>query len=358
MGLYKRGQVWWMRFNHNGTLMRKSTDTQDRKLAERIYHSVLGKIAEGKWFDRLPGEDRTFRELMERYVREYTDRNKAVTSHRRDRGMAERLNEVFGDKKVTAITPRHIVEYKSLRRGDNVSPKTINNELTLMSHAYTIAIREWEWMRDNPVKRVCKEKVRNTIERWLTLEEEAQLLTASPLWLQQLIVFAVSTGLRHSEVLHLQWSQVDFARRAVTILEQKNGSIDTLPLNARALGVLKDRAQVRHPTSAYVFFTESGRPILVNNVLRGLYAATKKAEIAHLRFHDLRHTFATRLVQAGVDIYTVQKLGRWKTLSMVLRYAHHYTESLRAGAEVLDRVTKRDSTVAAQSNQGELVALC
>ena len=358
MGLYKRGQVWWMRFTHNGTLMRKSTDTQDRKLAERIYHSVLGKIAEGKWFDRLPGEDRTFRELMERYVREYTDRNKAASSHRRDRGMAERLNEVFGEMKVTAITPRHIVEYKSKRHGDGVSPKTINNELTLMGHAYTLAMREWEWVRDNPVKRVSKEKVRNMIERWLTLEEETRLLAVSPAWLQQLIVFAVSTGLRHREVLHLQWSQVDFARKTVTILEQKNQSIDTLPLNARALGVLKDRAQVRHITSPYVFFTGSGRPILVNNVLRGLYAATKKAEIAHLRFHDLRHTFATRLVQAGVDLYAVQKLGRWKTLSMVMRYAHHYTESLRAGAEVLDRVTRHENTIAAQSCSGELVASC
>jgi hypothetical protein len=134
MGLYKRGQVWWMRFNHHGALIRKSTDTQDRKLAERIYHSVRGKIAEGKWFDRPEGEDRTFRELMERYVREHTDRNKAVSSHRRDRGMAERLNEEFGDMKVTAITPRLIVGYKSKRHGDGplqsrrIDPETANGQ--------------------------------------------------------------------------------------------------------------------------------------------------------------------------------------------------------------------------------------
>lgn len=61
-------------------------------------------------------------------------------------------------------------------------------------------------------------------------------------------------------------------------------------------------------------------------------------------FHDLRHTFATRLVQAGVDIYTIQKLGRWKTISMVMRYAHHHPESLRAGVEILDRVPTGVST--------------
>lgn len=358
MGLYKRGPVWWMRFTYNGTLMRESTETQDRKLAERIYHSVLGKIAEGKWFDCLPGDDKTFREMMDRYLTEYTDRNKALSSQRRDRGMADRLVGFFGDMTLTAIAPRLIADYKSKRRQDGVSPKTINNELTLMSHAYNLCVREWEWVRDNPVKRVSREKVRNTIERWLTLEEEERLLVVSPLWLQQLIVFAVSTGLRHREILHLQWPQVDLARKTVVILEQKNKSIDTLPLNARALAVLKERAKVRHLTSQYVFFTATGRPILVNNVLRGLYAAVKKVNMSHLRFHDLRHTFATRLVQAGVDLYTVQKLGRWKTLSMVMRYAHHHPESLRAGTEVLDRVTKRESTNSAQSRSGELAASC
>jgi len=358
MGLYKRGPVWWMRFTYNGTLRRKSTETVDRKLAERIYHSVLGKIAEGKWFDRLPGDDTTFREMMDRYLTEHTDRNKALSSQRRDRGMRDRLSEFFGDMRLTAIRPRLIADYKSKRRLDGVSPKTINNELTLMSHAFNLCVKEWEWVRDNPMKRVSRVKVRKHLERWLTLEEEERLLAASPPWLQQLIVFAVSTGLRHREVLHLQWPEVDLLRKTITILEQKNKSIDTLPLNARALDVLKERAKVRHLTSKYVFFTATGNAILINNVLRGLYTAIEKANMRHLRFHDLRHTFATRLVQAGVDLYTVQKLGRWKTLSMLMRYAHHHSESLGAGAEVLDRVTRRENTMAAQVGTVELTAVC
>jgi integrase len=155
-------------------------------------------------------------------------------------------------------------------------------------------VKEWEWVRDNPVKRVSREKVRNYMERWLTLEEEEWVLGASPPWLQQLIVFAVSTRLRHREVLHLQWPEVELLRKTITILEQKNKSIDTLPLNARALDVLKERAKVRHLTSKYVFFTATGNTILINDVLRGLYTAIEKANIGHLRCHDLRHTFATR----------------------------------------------------------------
>ncbi|MGA2954152.1 MAG: tyrosine-type recombinase/integrase, partial [Thermodesulfobacteriota bacterium] len=75
-----------------------------------------------------------------------------------------------------------------------------------------------------------------------------------------------------------------------------------------------------------------------------------------LRFHDLRHTFATRLVQAGVDLYTVQKLGRWKNISMIMRYAHHYPESLRSGVEVLDRIGRKISTNLAQPSENGVPA--
>jgi integrase len=77
----------------------------------------------------------------------------------------------------------------------------------------------------------------------------------------------------------------------------------------------------------------------------------KKADVKRFRFHALRHTFATRVVQVGVDIYTVQKLGRWKTITMVMRYAHHHPESFRAGIEVLDQDRAESSTHLARSRQ-------
>ena len=89
-------------------------------------------------------------------------------------------------------------------------------------------VREWEWCSQNPVQRVAQEKVRNDKERWLTLEEEERLLAFSPKWLQEIITFAVNTGLRQSEILNLQWTHVDLFRRTITILEQKNRGKDTL----------------------------------------------------------------------------------------------------------------------------------
>ena len=113
----------------------------------------------------------------------------------------------------------------------------------------------------------------------------------------------------------------------------------TLILATRAVEVLQARSRVRQIPDGFVFFNRDGGQINARNLLRSFYAACDKAKVFTCRFHDLRHTFATRLVQAGVDLYAVQKLGRWKSISMVERYAHHCPESLRPGVETLDRIT-------------------
>jgi len=352
MGLYKRGQVWWMSFVCKGRHYRKSTETENRKLAQRVHDKVKGQVAENRWFERLPGEEKMFSEMMEKYLKEHSARNKALKSHIRDKSLTSHLLKSFGDYTLNEITPKLISEYKTRRREEGAAPKTINNELTLMGHAFNLAIREWEWCKENPVIKVSKEKFNNLIERWLTFEEEEKLLSSSPKWLQEILILGIETGFRQSELLNLQWSQVDLFRKTLTILEQKNKGKDTLPLNEKALEILKARAKIRHIKSNFVFYNGSGNRIDARDLLRAFYSTTKKAGLQSLRWHDAtRHTFATRLVQGGVDIYTVQKLGRWKTISMVQRYAHHYPESLRPGIEVLDRMRKESVTNQSQSKE-------
>jgi len=148
MGLYKRGSVWWMSFSYQGRQIRRSTETTDKKLAQRILDKVKGEIAEGKWFEKLPGEYRTFREMMDKYMLEHSIPNKV--SHDRDKRSLLHLMPFFGELLISEITPMRINEYKVTRRLEGATPATINRELALMKHAYSIAIREWEWIHKIP----------------------------------------------------------------------------------------------------------------------------------------------------------------------------------------------------------------
>jgi integrase len=291
--------------------------------------------------------------MIAKYLQEHSPK-KAPKSHVRDRSLANHLLQHFGGYTLHEISPHLIYQYKVKRLQEGAAPKTLNNELFLMGHAFNLASKEWEWIRENPVKKVSKEKVNNVIDRWLTFQEEERLLAASPEWLREIILFALNTGMRQGEILDLQWPMVDLSRKTVTILEQKNKGKDTLPLNASALEVLKRRGRVRSIKSNLVFYNGNQNRINARNLQRAFDSVLKKAGIEKFRFHDLRHTWATRLIQAGVDSYTVQRLGRWKSSTMVMRYAHHCAESLRRGAETLDRLCKKSSTNLAQSNKKRL----
>jgi site-specific recombinase XerD len=234
------------------------------------------------------------------------------------------------------MSPKAIADYKVKRRNEGRAPGTVNRELCLLSHAFNLAIKEW--VDFNPVARVSRERVNNQIERWLSFEEQNKLLAVSPQWLREIIIFAVNTGWRRSVILGLTWDKVDLFQKKFTILEQKNKGKDTQPFNEQVLEVLKARFKVRSIKSNLVFYNSEGTAWDGRNVLRAFTAAVKEAEIAHCRFHDLRHTFATRLVQAGVDLYKVQKLLRHKSSIMTQRYAHLYSESLRDGVDTLDRI--------------------
>jgi integrase len=360
MGLYKRGRVWWMRFTYNGKSVRRSTEVSDKKLAVKIYCKVMTQVAEGKWLEMLEGEDKTIGDLLEKYITEYSVPNKAPGTVRTDIAMAKEIREFFEDRNLKEITPRIIADYKAMCREKGLSPASINHRRGLLRHAFNLAIREWEWVRENPVTRIGRERVNNARDRWLTIEEEKRLLDACVshvtgrdnskeprYWLQEIVTFALNTGMRQDEILSLEWPNVDLFRKTVTVVRSKNGEKRTIPLNQRVLELLKVKAKVRNIRSNYVFSSTTGSKIIARNLLRAFYSALKRAGIEDFRFHDLRHTFATRLAQAGVDFYKIAKLLGHKDVRMTQRYSHHYPESLRDGVEVLDKI----STISAQSTK-------
>jgi len=351
MGLYRRGHVWWMTFTYQGQQVRASTGQIDKRAAELILGDTRRQLRDGAYRVTLEERNRKFGELMERFLREHAIKK---ASHRSYVGYVKRLRDFFGDGTPLAdITPRLIVEYKNHLFAGKLAPASVNRHLATLKKAFNLAVREWEWCQRNPVLSVSMERESNGRDRWLTVEEEGRVLAACGPWLREIVQFALGTGMRMGEILSLSWRGVDLTRRTVMLFHSKNGERRTIPMNQTMLSLIKAKKEEAHlikqPTgnviqlnaenpSDLVFRSKAGTSIESGHLRRSFRLALKKAGIDDFHFHDLRHTFATRLVQAGIELYKVQRLLGQKSPMMTQRYAHHYPESLRDGVEVLDRI--------------------
>ena len=338
MGLYRRGSIYWMGFANKGRQYRRSTETDDRKLAKRIYDKIKGEIAEGKWFEVSKEEERTFKDLMERYMSEHSRPKKK--SWLRDEISLSHLLPFFEQYTLAEVSSELISRYKSQRLQKGAKPATLNRELSMAKHAFNLGLKEWEWCKENPFCRVKMEKENNARDRVLGYDEEERLLDACPKWLVEIVTFALNTGARMGEILELTWSNVDLFRKVVVIHQGKTGRTKTVPLTPTAMEVMKAKAKVRRIHSTLVFPSAKGTRMSNRNLERAFTKAMKKAGIEAFRFHDLRHTFASRLAMAGKDLYVIQRLLGHREPRMVQRYAHHSIESLRNGIEVLETLKK------------------
>jgi len=347
MGLYRRpdSNVWWMCFSVNRKLYRRSTDTEDRKLAEKIYAKVQTQVTESKWFDVDEAGLRTFDEMMEKYLEEYSKVYNAESTYEKNTNLLKHLNLNFSGLKLNQITAKLITGYKTIRLSEGASPASVRNELRLLGHAFNVAIKEWEWIKENPVSRVSfKELKASTVDRWLTQAEERSLFEAAEgkLYgqLKDIIIIALNTGMSQEEILKLEWRNINLFRKTIITTRKKTAKTRTIPINDTVVELLKQRIRVRHINGIeYVFFNSAGNMIDTGKLKKVFIKTVKDAGIENFRFHDLRHTFATRLVQKGVDLYKVSKLLGHTDVSTTQRYAHHYPESLRDGVEVLDRLS-------------------
>ena len=334
-GMYKRGRIFWMRIRHNGQPIQRSLQTTDRKLAKAIEAKIRTEIVEGSYFEKLVGCKKTFKQLMVKFIEEHAPKvsGNMQTSYTTS---LKHLIPFFGETNLLSISPKMISRYKVLRNNEGAASASINRELSMMSKAFNIAVREWEWIKENPVLSVAKDKENNDRDRWLSKDEETTILDKSPEWLRDLIVLSLNTGLRQEELLSLEWSRVSLVRKTMLITKTKNDKPKTLPLNKIALDVINRRSKVKSIKNDYVFFNRNGKKINAHNLRSAFNNVKRKAGIEDFRWHDLRHSFATRLAQAGVDIYKISKLLGHKDIKMTQRYAHHCPDSLRDGVEILE----------------------
>ena len=335
--MFKRsGGVWWTCIRHEGRKIQKSLETTDRKLAQSIEAKIRTEIVKGKYYESLIGENKTFKDMMDKFMNEHAPK----VSRQMQRCYSSYLKHLisfFGDSTLLSISRKRISSYKVLRKAEGAKPATINRELAMFSKAFNLAVNEWEWLRKNPVSKVPKEKENNKRGRWLTHDDESRVVKYCPKWLRDIVVFALNTGLRQDELLSLEWSRVSFTRETIIINKTKNGKPRTVSLNQIAISILNQKAEEKiRSMKNLVFSTCNGTKILPSNLRRAFYCALNKAKIENFKFHDLRHSFATRLAQNGIALYKIAKLIGHEDIRMTQRYAHHCPESLRDGVKILE----------------------
>lgn len=195
------------------------------------------------------------------------------------------------------ITPSLIAEQRDIllkgitKRGRLRSPSTVVRYMAVLSHAFTIAIKEWGWIEDSPIWKVTKPREPRGRVRFLDEEERVKLLQAckeskNP-FLYIIVVLAISTGMRQAEILNLKWQDVDFERGRVILHETKNGEIRQVPVTGHALEVIRELDKIRRIDSHLLFPSKFPKqPIDIRSAWE---FALKKAEITNFRLHDLRH---------------------------------------------------------------------
>jgi integrase len=269
-------------------------------------------------------------EFGKRYM-EYAKGNKR--SWLRDQQMLKHLVTFFrGERQLRDITAPDIEGYKLYRRG-LVSGSTVNRELALLKRMLNLAIA-WDLFLDlNPFRKVKFFREFNTGIRVLCPEEETEFLKCAAPYIQDIARFALGTGLRIGDIFSLRWSQVDLEANILNVFAAKPGKVTEIPINAEVRKVLG--YWLLGKRNDFVFYNpESGKPFV--DLKAGFALACQKAGISGVTWHTLRHTFASRLLDRGVDIVTVQQLLGHSTIIVTMRYTHTNLESKRAAVAKLE----------------------
>lgn len=325
--------------------------TDARKWAQ----ATESAIREGRHFGTVEAKRHTLGDLIDRYVRDVLPTKRASTA-RAQQFQLDWWKAQYGHLTLADVTPAVLVEARDklsetpTKRGQTMTPAYVVRHLAALSHAFTVAEREWGWTEDNPVRKVTKPKEPRGRVRFLSDDERERLLqacreSASP-DLYPAVILALSTGARQQEILGLCWPQIDLARKVATLHETKNGERRVLPLAGNALELLHERSKVRRLDTDLVFPGRARRnvpgqppkPPAPVDLRKPFETALKRAGIEDFRWHDLRHTAASYLAMNGASLAEIAEVLGHKTLQMVKRYAH-LSEAHTAG--VVERMNAR-----------------
>lgn len=337
MGIYLRPDSphYWMSLQMDGKRCRVNTGISDRRVAEELFAGWKVELARERWLGPARAEvTQLLDNLMQEYLLKVTPR-KSPESQSRDRVVFRRLSKEWGTLLLDELTPKMIDGYMADRM-KNVCHATLSKELGILKSAYRYAIR-WGWVSNNPLVGISLNQEGEGRLRWLTPEEESRLLLACPPWLQDMVVVGLDTGLRRANLVGLRRTWLHFDD-TVLIIPRQNIKLKktavTIPLTTRVAKIL--RAHREASTSPYLFLRLNGTPYSYAAVSTAFTRSARHVGFHDVSLHTLRHTFVSRLVQAGRPLAEVAALAGHRDIRMTLRYGHLAPRQFAESIHVLE----------------------
>jgi excisionase family DNA binding protein len=343
-----KSERWYIYYRLEGRRVREAVKgAQSRADALKVLQVKIVDAFRGKHGFKREERKISFEEFAKEFLELHSKQNKR--SWTRDETSLNSLIPFFKDKALREITPEDVERFKAQRRthfsrqGSNakkkkdrkpprqISPSTVNRELACLKTIFAKAV-EWGRLESSPAARVKKFRENSAMERILSFDEQEKLLGASPEHLKPIILAALLTGMRRGEILSLKWSQVDLRKRVILVTGTKSGKDRTIPVNGRLWAELIGLKQ-RNGNSDHVFHGPDGRPI--SEIKTSFNSAKRRANIKGFCFHALRHTAASRMIEAGVDLITVKDILGHSSVKITERYTHTRSELKRRAVEVL-----------------------
>ena len=303
--------------------------TFERKTdARRWAHQTEAAIREGRHFKTSESKRHTVGDLIDRYVTTVLPRKERSHQHQLSQLLWWRSE--IGAHTLADLSPALIAQCRDklaaglVRGGTRRGPATVNRYLAALSHALSIAVREWGWLENSAARKVSRLKEPSGRVRFLSDEERDRLLAecreSRNLFLYPAVVVALSTGIRQGELLGLRWRDVDLQRQVIVLHKTKNDERRAVPLAGHALQVMRELRGSAQSESDLVF--EGNTKDRPAGIRTAWDHAVLRANIENFRFHDLRHSTASYLAMNGASLAEIADVLGHKTLQMVKRYAH------------------------------------
>ena len=298
-------------------------------LAKKWKKDTEVEIDKGRYFERAEAQKHTLSEAVDRYIKVILP-----SKPKNAKNIQHHLlwwKRELGHYSLDCVKPSLIAEKKDLLLTERIkdgektrSTTTAVRYISSLSHVFTVMVREWGWVTENPVRKIKKPPLAPPRVRFLSADEKIRLLDACQKSgcrvLYPVVILALSTGMRYSEIMKLKKGDIDLERGVITLRETKNGDVRSVPLVDAQTILLRERLTTMSEDE--LIFPSPNNPRKPIDVRSAWERAVKLANISDFRFHDLRHTVASYLAMSGYGLLDIGTLLGHKDMQSTKRYAH------------------------------------